>query len=248
MVVGLETEKDLEDERRCRAHVLSSLFSSIQVWMSDRQVSWEDTANWMFKGRTETWSRVSSVWVFVFVCVCARARARVCVCVRVCARARVSICHITCPSLFCHSGLILLSLLLGTIQTCNTVLYGNKKLLKKKPSPPRFVLDLLSQRWQMLVQSSMFSVPAFLCLPLHLSTCSYPAGWSLARCHGGWSGQTTVLSSSLLLPVPQWGAADAEIKVPSDQNTELRGSPFKAWSRSVYCHACYAYYRGFLPC
>ena len=34
---------------------------------------------------------------------------------------------------------------------------------------------------------------------------------------------------------PQWGAADAEIKVPYDENTELNGSPFKAWSRSVYC-------------
>ena len=40
---------------------------------------------------------------------------------------------------------------------------------------------------------------------------------------------------------PQWGAMDAEIKVPSDVNTELKGSPFKTWSRSVYCHACYAY-------
>ena len=46
----------------------------------------------------------------------------------------------------------------------------------------------------------------------------------------------------------QWGAADAEIKVPSDGNTELKGSPFKAWSRSVYCHACYAYCQEFLPC
>ena len=47
-VVGLPTEKDLEDERRRRASVLSllnlSLFSSIQVWMSDRQVSGEDIA------------------------------------------------------------------------------------------------------------------------------------------------------------------------------------------------------------
>ena len=25
----------------------------------------------------------------------------------------------------------------------------------------------------------------------------------------------------------QWGAADAEIKVQSDENTELKGSPFK---------------------
>ena len=42
-----------------------------------------------------------------------------------------------------------------------------------------------------------------------------------------------------LLPViPQWGAADAEIKVPSVENTVLKGSSFNALSRSVYCHAC----------
>ena len=47
---------------------------------------------------------------------------------------------------------------------------------------------------------------------------------------------------------PQWGAADAEIKVPSGENTELKRSPFQAWSRSVYSHKCYAYWQGFLPC
>ena len=47
---------------------------------------------------------------------------------------------------------------------------------------------------------------------------------------------------------PQWGAADAEIKVPSVENTELKGSHLKAWSRSVYSHACHAYCQGFLPC
>ena len=39
----------------------------------------------------------------------------------------------------------------------------------------------------------------------------------------------------------QWRAAGAEIKGPSDENTELKRSPFKAWSRSVYIHTCYAY-------
>ena len=43
---------------------------------------------------------------------------------------------------------------------------------------------------------------------------------------------------------PQWGAADAEIKVPYVENTEHKGSPFKAWSRSVYSHTRYAYYQG----
>ena len=52
---------------------------------------------------------------------------------------------------------------------------------------------------------------------------------------------------SLEVP-PQWGAADAEIKDPSGENTELKRSPFKAWSRSVYSHTCYAYCQGFLSC
>ena len=48
--------------------------------------------------------------------------------------------------------------------------------------------------------------------------------------------------------LPQGGAADAEIKVPSGENTELKRSPFKAWSRLVYSHTCYAYCQGFLLC
>ena len=47
---------------------------------------------------------------------------------------------------------------------------------------------------------------------------------------------------------PQWGAVDAEMKLPSGENTELKCSPFKAWSRSVYSHTRYAYCRGVLPC
>ena len=39
----------------------------------------------------------------------------------------------------------------------------------------------------------------------------------------------------------------ALIKVLSGENTQLKRSPFKAWSRSVYSHACYAYYQGFFP-
>ena len=49
----------------------------------------------------------------------------------------------------------------------------------------------------------------------------------------------SALSKLSILPSPQWGAADAEIKVPSDENTELKVSLFEAWSRSVYCHACH---------
>ena len=43
-------------------------------------------------------------------------------------------------------------------------------------------------------------------------------------------------SIQLSFVTPQWGAADAEIKVPSVEKTELKGSPFKTWSRSVYSH------------
>ena len=52
------------------------------------------------------------------------------------------------------------------------------------------------------------------------------------------------LSGPVLFP-PQWGAADAEIKIPLGENTELKRSPFKAWSRSVHSHTCHAYCRGF---
>ena len=54
--------------------------------------------------------------------------------------------------------------------------------------------------------------------------------------------------ASYLLPFPQWGAADAEIKVPSVENTELIGFSFRAGSRSLYSHTCYAYCQGFPPC
>ena len=37
------------------------------------------------------------------------------------------------------------------------------------------------------------------------------------------------------------GTVEAEIKVLSVERSELKGSPFKAWSRSVYSHACHGY-------
>ena len=45
-----------------------------------------------------------------------------------------------------------------------------------------------------------------------------------------------LFSPSLL--APQWGVADAELK----------RSPFKARSRSVYSHTCCAYCKGIVPC
>ena len=57
---------------------------------------------------------------------------------------------------------------------------------------------------------------------------------------------TIYLFVKVSLSPPQWGAADAEIKVPSGENTELKRSPFIASSRSVYSHTCYAYCQGFI--
>ena len=37
-----------------------------------------------------------------------------------------------------------------------------------------------------------------------------------------------------------------KLKSHLNENTELMRSPFKAWSRSVYSHTCYAYCQGFL--
>ena len=45
----------------------------------------------------------------------------------------------------------------------------------------------------------------------------------------------------------QWGTADAEIMVCFVENPELKGSPFKAWSRLEYSHECFTYCQGFPP-
>ena len=46
---------------------------------------------------------------------------------------------------------------------------------------------------------------------------------------------------------PHRGTEDAEIKDPSVESQELKGSPFKAWSGSEYSHACFTYCHEFLP-
>ena len=45
--------------------------------------------------------------------------------------------------------------------------------------------------------------------------------------------------------IPQWGAADAKIKVPSGENTELKRSSLNPVGQ-YYSHICSAYYQGFL--
>ena len=39
-----------------------------------------------------------------------------------------------------------------------------------------------------------------------------------------------------------------KLKSHQMRTQSLKVSPFKSWSRSVYCHACYAYCQEFLPC
>ena len=74
-----------------------------------------------------------------------------------------------------------------------------------------------------------------------------PSSPPLPRACAEWNSFQHLLLCCVSL-TPQWGAADAEIKVPSGENTELKRSPFQAWSRSVYSHTCYAYCQGFLSC
>ena len=73
-------------------------------------------------------------------------------------------------------------------------------------------------------------------------------------CIYGWTGSyngvkkvTCINNMNCILRHISW-PQNAEIKVLSAENTELKGSPFKAWSRSVYSHTCYANCQWFLPC
>ena len=104
-------------------------------------------------------------------------------------------------------------------------------------SPHRnFFLSRISRS---LVQQRLISG---VCAWVHVHwVCLYPSFQYLLR-------KQMLQSPVVSLFAPQWEAADAEIKVPSGENTELKRSPFKAWSRSAYSHTCYAYCQGFLPC
>ena len=86
------------------------------------------------------------------------------------------------------------------------------------------------------------SYDPFNCIPFHKFSRQFSV---FSLCSSGLISALLVLSTlcvyeSLLQPFPQWGAADAEIKAPSGENTELNRSPFQAWSRSVYSQTCYA--------
>ena len=62
--------------------------------------------------------------------------------------------------------------------------------------------------------------------------CAISPVWTSAVADGGTTPQMHTLAA---LVAPQLGAADAEI--PSDENTELKGAPIKAWSQlpSMQC-------------
>ena len=108
-----------------------------------------------------------------------------------------------------------------------------------------------------IIDSCQLAVCLSLCLPLSVNPflCRYDC-LSTLFCLNIYhcTVVTACLSSSVCLPTlvclkaTQWGAADAEIKAPSVENTELKRSPFKAWSRSVFSHTCYVYCQGCRPC
>ena len=89
------------------------------------------------------------------------------------------------------------------------------------------------------------------CIGITVSSLSIPLSASTVCCSPVYRHDhiltTNPTVSCLCLPAVG-SSVDTEIKVPSGENTELKHSPFKAWSRSVYSHTCCAYFQGFLPC
>ena len=65
-------------------------------------------------------------------------------------------------------------------------------------------------------------------------------------CENEFTCSLTVTSQDCPAESPAVGSCGRRIKVPSGENTELQCSPFTAWSRPYYSHACYAYCQGFL--
>ena len=63
-----------------------------------------------------------------------------------------------------------------------------------------------------------------------------------------WSVQVLLLYKSMLLINSSSGELRTQKLKSHLVRTEVKYSPFKAWSRSVYSHTCCAYCQGFLPC
>ena len=141
-----------------------------------------------------------------------------------CWRSSVFVC-----SLFCFvSRLFLLFWFLTTPTSCKMQAF-NRNVIKhthtRAPAHPPPPPNPTTLRWAV-------------CSNVDNSTFSLLAPWAYGL-------DQPNLGSEFSL-TPQWGAADAEIKVPCFETTELKGSPYKAWGRSVCSHICYAYCQGFL--
>ena len=81
-----------------------------------------------------------------------------------------------------------------------------------------------------------FSYGPFNCISFHKFSQQFSA---FSLCSSNLISALLVLSTVYIfinvspIDLLHWGAADAEIKVPSVEDTELKCSPFKAWSRAV---------------
>ena len=147
------------------------------------------------------------------------------------------------------SPLLLLLFVFLSVSVCLTVFVVSQlsqSLLNRTSCPPDDLIDdgAVSQIVPHLETSpgGQFHHPKR--FPLGVMSCQNDgqgAFWG----RGGRDGErrTQKLKSHLV----RTQSLNAEIKVPSGENTELKRSPFKAWSRSVYSHTCYAYFQGFLP-
>ena len=86
----------------------------------------------------------------------------------------------------------------------------------------------------------------FLCLPSAPARTTTGFSFCLSGCYHYY------YYSVQFSPFTDWPRSGEQrtqnLKSPSAENTELKGSPFKAWSTSVYNHTCYLYCQGVLPC
>ena len=129
---------------------------------------------------------------------------------------------------------------------------GDTVVLSMIPPPPSPGISVpASTSWetvQFLDQSSKTTLWCYLELDGAISNRGSHADWSLSSAYQRLTKASQGFHLTTVTYSPQWGAADTEIEVPSDENTELKCSPFKAWSRTVYSHTCYTYCQGFRPC
>ena len=101
--------------------------------------------------------------------------------------------------------------------------------------------NIITRGLRFVATAYSYSLSLLSSIQIHADYCEYYGYTSHAI------KQRSFFANTLDTP-PQWGAGDAEIKVLSGENSELKRSPSKAWSRSVYSHTFHAYCQRFLPC